>query len=88
MAWTLPTTIFFITIAVGLTTFTILELVRPTTKEKIGFLPMSTTRGDRFFISLLGSALLHLVFLGLAPSLIMIGSIASIVWAVMVLRWG
>ncbi len=63
MAWTLPTAIFFIAIAIGLTAFTIMEVLKPTTKEKNGFLPMSTTRGDRFFISLLGSAFMHIVFL-------------------------
>jgi len=88
MAWTLPTAIFFIAIAVGLTVFTVIEIIRPTTKRKTGVLPISTTRGDRFFISLLGSAFIHLVFLGLAPYLIAIGSIASIAWALIVLRWG
>ena len=88
MAWTLPTIIFFIAIAIGLTTFTIMEVLRPTTKEKNGFLPISTTRGDRFFISLLGSAFIHIVFLGLAPSLIAIGSITSIAWVIIVLGWG
>ena len=88
MAWTLPTAIFFVAIAIGLTAFTIMEVLRPTTKEKNGFLPMSTTRGDRFFISLLGSAFMHIIFLGLAPSLISIGSIISIAWVIIVLGWG
>ena len=88
MAWTLPTTIFFIGIAIGLTAFTIMEVIRPTTKEKNGFLPMGTTRGDRFFISLLGSAFIHMIFLGLSPSLIAIGSIISIAWVIIVLGWG
>ena len=88
MAWTLPTTIFFIGIAIGLTAFTVMEVIRPTTKEKNGFLPMGTTRGDRFFISLLGSAFIHMIFLGLSPSLIAIGSIISITWVIIVLGWG
>ena len=88
MAWTLPTIIFFIGIAIGLTAFTIMEVIRPTTKEKNGFLPMGTTRGDRFFISLLGSAFIHMIFLGLSPSLIAIGSIISIAWVIIVLGWG
>ena len=88
MAWTLPTASFFVAVAIGLALFTIMEVVRPTTKRKDGFLPISTTRGDRFFISLLGSAFIHIFFLGLAPSWIAIGSIVSIVWAAIVLRWG
>ena len=88
MAWTLPTASFFVAVAIGLALFTIMEVVRPTTKTKNGFLPISTTRGDRFFISLLGSAFIHIFFLGLAPSWVALGSIASIVWAAIVLRWG
>ena len=88
MAWTLPTAIFFVAIAITLTFFTVLELIKPTKKGKIGFLPISTTRGDRLFISLLGSAFIHIAFLGIAPSMIAIGSISSITWLVIVLRWG
>ena len=31
--------------------------------ERRGFLPIPTTRGDRFFISLLGSAFIHILWL-------------------------
>ncbi len=88
MAWTLPTASFFVAVAIGLALFTIMEVVSPTATRKDGFLPISTTRGDRFFISLLGSAFIHIFFLGLAPSWVALGSIASIVWAAIVLRWG
>lgn len=88
MAWTLPTAIFFVAIAITLTLFTVLELIKPTNKGKTGFLPISTTRGDRLFISLLGSAFIHIAFLGIAPSMIAIGSLSSIIWLVIVLRWG
>ena len=88
MAWTLPTAIFFVAIAITLTFFTVLELIKPTNMGKNGFLPISTTRGDRLFISLLGSAFIHIAFLGIAPSMIAIGSISSITWLVIVLRWG
>ena len=88
MAWTLPTASFFVAVVMGLTLFTILEVIRPTTRRKTGFLPISTTRGDRFFISLLGSAFIHIFFLAVAPYWIAIGSIASITWATIVLRWG
>jgi len=64
MAWTLPTAIFFATIALLLVTFTILQIKFPTV-ERVGILGIPTTRGDRLFISLLGSAFIHLAWLGL-----------------------
>ena len=64
MAWTAPTAIFFTVIALLLVTFTILELRYPTV-ERQGILGIRTTRGDRLFISLLGSAFIHLAWLGL-----------------------
>ena len=64
MAWTGPTAIFFAVIALILVTFTILELKFPTV-ERQGILGIRTTRGDRLFISLLGSAFIHLAWLGL-----------------------
>ena len=39
-------------------------LSRPS--ERRGFLPMTTTRGDRLFIGLLGAAWIHLGWLGLS----------------------
>ena len=42
MAWTLPTAIFFVVIALLLVTFTILELKYPTV-ERIGVLGIPTT---------------------------------------------
>ena len=51
MAWTLPTGLFFAAIASALSFLIALELKKPTTLAK-GWLPMATTRGDRFFVSL------------------------------------
>ena len=64
MAWTMPTAIFFVVIALLLVTFTFLEIRYPTV-ERVGVLGIPTTRGDRLFISLLGSAFIHLAWLGL-----------------------
>ncbi len=64
MAWTLPTAIFFITIVTMLTGMTIWQLISPSI-ERRGVLPITTTRGDRFFIGLLGSAYIHLAWIGL-----------------------
>ena len=87
MAWTLPTALFFLTIGMALVVMTLLELRYPT-KQRQGFLPLSTTRGDRFFISLLSAAFIHLLFLGLLPGAVLWASAVSAAWAVLVLRWG
>jgi predicted small integral membrane protein len=64
MAWTVPTAIFFVVIALLIATFTVLEIRYPTV-ERVGILGIATTRGDRLFISLLGSAFIQLAWLGL-----------------------
>ena len=87
MAWTLPTALFFVTIGMALVVMTLLELRYPTLQRQ-GFLPLSTTRGDRFFISLLSAAFIHLLFLGSLPGAVLWASAISVAWAVLVLRWG
>ncbi len=64
MAWTWQTGVFFAVIASLLLIMTGLAVWRPET-ERVGILRMATTRGDRLFISLLGSAFIHLAWLGL-----------------------
>jgi predicted small integral membrane protein len=89
MAWTLPTAIFFISIAVMLATMTVLQLVWPTVERK-GFLPMATTRGDRLFIGLLTSAFIHLGWLALTSETTPLwgASIISVIWFAALMRWG
>src|SRR5699024_1665773 len=64
MAWTFPTALFFWVIAALLLTFTWLAIRFPETPRR-GVLGIPTTRGDRLFISLLGSAFINLAWLGL-----------------------
>jgi predicted small integral membrane protein len=64
MAWTVPTAVFFIVIVLMLTGMTIWQVLAPTV-ERRGFLPITTTRGDRLFIGLLGSAYITLAWVGL-----------------------
>ena len=63
MAWTWQTGLFFAGIASLLLIMTVLAIYRPET-ERVGALRIPTTRGDRLFISLLGSAFIHLAWLG------------------------
>jgi predicted small integral membrane protein len=87
MAWTLPTALFFITIALILTGMTIWELVSPTV-ERRGWLPIATTRGDRLFIGLLGSGYIHLAWLGLTDISLYGATGVSVAWMVALMRWG
>jgi predicted small integral membrane protein len=87
MAWTMPTAIFFAAIGFSLVLLTLAELKWPTALAK-GFLPLVTTRGDRFFISLLSAALIHLFWLALIPLDILLGSSVALAWAVVVMTKG
>ena len=62
MAWTGPTAIFFAAIAGLLLLFTILGIRYPETPRR-GVLRIETTRGDRLFITLLGSAFINAAWL-------------------------
>jgi predicted small integral membrane protein len=65
MAWTLPTALFFGFIACCLIGMTVWEIAVPGGAPRHGILGLDTTRGDRLFISLLGSAFIHLGWLAL-----------------------
>ena len=86
MAWTTPTAIFFLCIALMLAGMTVWEVVSPTVEAK-GFLPMRTTRGDRLFVSLLGSAFIHLAWLGLGGPSLWWALALSVVYAIGVFRF-
>ena len=64
MAWTWPTALFFVFIFGCIGAMAILELRNPGGDERQGILGLTTTRGDRLFISLLGSAYIFLAWLG------------------------
>src|SRR5260370_11555433 len=64
MAWTLPTAIFFVLLAMTLAVMTWLAVAYPEA-ERVGILRIPTTRGDRLFISLIMTAVIHLLWIGL-----------------------
>ena len=86
MAWTTPTAIFFGVIASLLLTFTVLAIKFPET-PRVGVLRIETTRGDRLFITLLGSAFINLIWLGLEFAPQPYALLACLVYAVAVFRW-
>ena len=87
MAWTIPVEVFFAGIAAMLVVLTGLQLAYPTVERK-GLLPMTTTRGDRVFIGLLGAAWIHVAWLAMATPPLWWASIVAVIWFAFVLRFG
>ncbi|MCD1587635.1 DUF2160 domain-containing protein [Halomonas sp. IOP_14] len=87
MVWTVPTAIFFSSIAAMLAGMTVWEIMSPTIERK-GFLPIATTRGDRLFIGLLSAAFIHLGVIGFTSLSIWIALAVSAVWLLVLMRWG
>ena len=87
MAWTWQTAVFFGVIALMLIGMTIWEIARPGGAPRHGLLGLDTTRGDRLFISLLGSAYIHLAWLALTGAPLWGGTIIAVIYALAVFRW-
>ena len=87
MAWTPVTASFFGFIVLMLAGMTVWQIMSPSIARR-GFLPIVTTRGDRLFISLLGSAYIHLAWLGLSEMAVWIATVISVFFLVTVMRWG
>lgn len=86
MAWTQPTAIFFAVIAALLVLFTVLAIRFPETPRR-GVLMIETTRGDRLFITLLGSAFINLGWLGLADAAQWWALVVCLLYAALVFRY-
>ena len=86
MAWTFPVAVFFWVIASLLVLFTILAIRFPET-PRMGILRIETTRGDRLFISLLGSAFICLAWLFFAGPPLWWALALCLAYAAAVFRW-
>lgn len=87
MAWTLPTALFFVTILVLLIGMAVWEYASPGGNPRVGILRFETTRGDRLFVSLLGSAFIHLAWLGFIGPGLWWALALSVVYAIGVFRF-
>ena len=65
MAWTWPTALVFIGIFSAMGVLTVLEIRNPGGDERLGVFGLVTTRGDRLFITLLGTVYIFLAWLGI-----------------------
>ena len=86
MAWTWPTAAFFVFIGALLAACTVIGIRYPETPRR-GILRIETTRGDRLFISLLGSAFICLGWLAAFGAPIWGALAVCLVYAAAVFRW-
>jgi predicted small integral membrane protein len=87
MAWTMPTALFFGVIFCMLLGMAFWEYKSPGGNPRVGILRFETTRGDRLFISLLGSAYIHIAWLGLTSLNLWWALVLSLIYAVGVFRY-
>jgi len=85
--WTPATATFFLAIAAALIAMTMWELAAPCVERK-GFLPITTTRGDRLFLAVLSAALIHMTWFVCTDSDPWPASLASALWLPVLMRWG
>ncbi|MGG9999637.1 DUF2160 domain-containing protein [Pseudovibrio ascidiaceicola] len=87
MAWTSPTAIFFITIGLLISSMAVWEWFVPGGSPRHGILRFETTRGDRLFVSLLGSAFICLFWLGFVSANLWMALLVCVAYAFCVFRW-
>lgn len=87
MAWTWPTAAFFGFIALCLVTMTVWEILAPGGAPRRGVLGLDTTRGDRLFLSLLGSAFIFLAWLAVMGTPLWAPLAIAIAYALAVFLW-
>lgn len=87
MAWTWPTAAFFIFIAAAISCMGFLEWRRPGGAPRRGILTLDTTRGDRLFITILGSAFIFLGWLGIMGTPLWGALAISLAYGFAVFRW-
>jgi len=87
MAWTWPTAAFFIFILLAIGGMGVWEHFSPGGGPRRGVLGLDTTRGDRLFISIIGSAFIHLGWLAFMGTPLWGALAISIVFLICVFRW-
>ncbi len=87
MAWTWPTAAFFTFIALAIAAMGVWEKFDPGGGMRKGILTLETTRGDRLFITLLGSAYIFLGWLAIMGTPLWGALAISFVYGFAVFRW-
>lgn len=87
MAWTWPTATFFIAIVLSIVIMGVWEHFSPGGNPRHGFFGLDTTRGDRLFISWLGTGFINLGWLAFFGAPLWGGLVLAIAWFVFVFRY-
>jgi len=87
MAWTWPTAVFFAFVAVSIVCMGVWEKFSPGGAPRRGILGIDTTRGDRLFISYLGSGFIHLGWLGFFGTPLWGAVLISLGFVLIIFRW-
>jgi predicted small integral membrane protein len=87
MAWTGPTVLFFLYIFGSIAAMGVWEYFSPGGAPRRGVFGLDTTRGDRLFITHLGSCFIFLAWLGVFGTPLWGGLIIAALWAVFVFRY-
>ncbi len=87
MAWTWPTGVFFLVIVLSVAAMGVWEAFRPGGDPRRGIFGLDTTRGDRLFISWLGTGFIHLAWLGLVGTPLWAPLVISMAWFWFVFGW-
>jgi predicted small integral membrane protein len=87
MAWTWPTAVFFIAIFASIAAMGVWEYYAPGGGPRHGIFRLDTTRGDRLFISILGSCFIMLGWVGFVSTVIWGGLAVCVLWAIFVFKW-
>jgi len=87
MAWTWPTAAFFIVLVLSIASMGVWEHYSPGGNPRRGLLGLDTTRGDRLFISWLGTGFINFGWLAFYGAPLWGGLILAIIWFVFVFRY-
>ena len=82
MAWTRATAAFFLFIIACITAMSVWEYYDPGGNPRRGIFAIDTTRGDRLFISLLGTVYIFLAWLGIMGMPLWAPLGLSILWGI------
>jgi predicted small integral membrane protein len=86
MAWTWQTALFFAVVLVVLVIMTVLAIKFPE-KPKTGLFRFATTRGDRLFMSLLGSAFIYILWFRFGTEAIWPPAVIAVIFTGLMFRF-
>jgi predicted small integral membrane protein len=86
MAWTWETAGFFALVALALTVLTLLAIYRPEAPRH-GILGFPTTRGDRFFVTMVGSAFIFIFWMRFGGGALTYPLAASVAYGIAMFRF-